>query len=598
VARREFPLRLNSQGVALPLGAALPFFSVAKVHLGIICGNEEAMIGRFLDSFLPHVDSLSVVRAIGNQPPDKSLDIAKERGCLTGEYLNAKGNDWPHIDNFAKARNQSFALAPEGTDFLMWADCDDLLTDTASKVLRLIRDGKDPEADVIYAPYVTNASGSYARRVRLIKTTAYDQWINAVHEDIEHKEGAKLTWAKELQVVHVPENNKRGSVLRNRRILEAIPAEERTGREWWFLFRECETQEDIPKAMEAAIIATGREDLGDEEKFVAYQTIGRWLKNVEDAERPLLEAVRLMPSRREGYAELAKLHLKRGSAAKALAYVSAMEAQDEPTEASWTHDASLYGWRAHDLRCLALAKNDRQEDARRLRRAWHKRNKVRIAIGHPTCRPEKAIAVREMALSRAAKPDQIAYYFGINEGDSEVVEALAHYPHGLSQAAPAGHASAVANYNAAARACAESGARIFLMLQDDLYPPHGWDEMIVRAFEGHMDAPAVLHLSDGFRKEGDPLMVAMCYNWRWWLGREWLLCPEYDGYWSDTEYSYRAYRDTKVINGRHIQLYHDHPIFTGAASDEEYRRQNNPEANERGKAIFQRRNPDAVAKGW
>lgn len=556
------------------------------------------MIGRFLDLFQPHVDSVSVVRAIGNQPPDKSLDIAKERGCLTGEYLNAEGNDWPHIDNFAKARNQSFALAPADTDWLMWADCDDLLTDTASKVLRLIRDGKDPEADVIYAPYVTNASGSYARRVRLIKTTAYDQWINAVHEDIEHKEGSKLTWAKELQVVHMPENNKRGSVLRNRRILEAIPVEERTGREWWFLFRECETQEDIPKAMEAAIIATGREDLGDEEKFVAYQTIGRWLKNVEDAERPLLEAVRLMPSRREGYAELAKLHLKRGSAPKALAYVNAMEAQDEPTEASWTHDASLYGWRAHDLRCLALAKNDRHEDARRLRRAWHKRNKVRIAIGHPTCRPEKAIAVREMALSRAAKPEQVAYYFGINEGDSAVVEALAHYPHGLSQAVPAGHASAVANYNAAARACAESGARIFLMLQDDLYPPHGWDEMIVRAFEGHMDTPAVLHLSDGFRKEGDPLMVAMCYNWRWWLGREWLLCPEYDGYWSDTEYSYRAYRDTKVINGRHIKLYHDHPAFTGAASDEEYRRQSNAEANERGREIFARRNPDAVAKGW
>lgn len=556
------------------------------------------MIGRFLDSFLPHVDSVSVVRAIGNQTPDKSLDIAKERGCITGEYINAEGNDWPHIDNFAKARNQSFALAPEGTDYLMWADCDDLLTDTASKVLRLLRDGKDPEADVIYAPYVTNASGSYARRVRLLKTIAYDKWINAVHEDIEHNEGAKLTWAKELQVVHMPENNKRGSVLRNRRILEAIPVEERTGREWWFLFRECETQEDIPKAMEAAIIATGRDDLGDEEKFVAYQTIGRWLKNVEDAERPLLEAVRLMPSRREGYAELAKLHLKRGSAAKALAYVNAMEAQDEPTEASWTHDASLYGWRAHDLRCLALAKNGMAEDANRLRRAYHKRNKVRIAIGHPTCRPEKAIAAREMALSRAAKPEQVAYYFGINEGDSEVVEVLSHYTHGLSQAVPAGHASAVANYNAAARACAESGARIFLMLQDDLYPPHGWDEMIVRAFEGHMDAPAVLHLSDGFRKEGDPLMVAMCYNWRWWLGREWLLCPEYDGYWSDTEYSYRAYRDTKVINGRHIQLYHDHPAFTGAASDEEYRRQNNPEANERGREIFARRNPDAVAKGW
>lgn len=556
------------------------------------------MIGRFLDSFQPHVDSISVVRAIGNQSPDRTLDIAKERGCITGEYWNAPDRQWEHVDNFAAARTQSWALAPEDAEWLMWADCDDLLSPTAEAVLRLIREGGDAQGDVIYAPYITDASGSYARRARLVSKKHYRQWINAVHEDVEHDPAAKLAWAIELQVVHMPENNKRKSVVRNRRILEAIPPENRTGREWWFLFKECEVQQDIPNAMAAAVVATGRDDLGDEEKFIAYQTIGRWIKDIEGSERPLLEAVRLMPHRREGYAELAKAHLARGSADKALAYVRAMEAQEEPNEASWTHDASLYGWRAHDLKCLALAKSGKPDDANRLRKAWNKRNKVRIAIGHPTCRPEKAIAVREMAFSRAAKPEAVAYYFGVNEGDSAAVEALAHYPHAVSQAVPEGHASAVANYNAAARAAAESGAKIFLMLQDDLYVPHGWDELIVRAFEGNMDAPAVLHLHDGFRKEGDPLMVAMCYNWRWWLGREWLLCPEYDGYWSDTEYSFRAYRDTKVINGRHIQLYHDHPAFTGAESDEAYRRQQNPEANARGREIFASRNPDAVTKGW
>ena len=571
---------------------------MAKIHLGIIVGNEEALIGRFLDSFQPHVDSVSVVRAIGNQSPDRTLDIAKERGCITGEYWNAPDRQWEHVDNFAAARSQSWALAPEDTDWFMWADCDDLLSPTAEAVLRLIREGGDAQGDVIYAPYIVDASGSYARRARLVSKKHYRQWINAVHEDVEHDPEAKLSWAMELQVVHMPANNKRASVVRNRRILEAIPEAERTGREWWFLFRECEMAQDIPKAMAAAVVATGRDDLGDEEKFSAYQMIGRWIKDIEGSERPLLEAVRLMPHRREGYAELAKAHLARGSADKALAYVRAMEAQDEPTEASWTHDASLYGWRAHDLKCLALAKSGKPDDAARIRKAYHKRNKVRIAIGHPTCRPEKAIAVREMALARAAKPDQVAYYFGVNEGDSAVVEALQHYPHAISQAVPEGHASAVANYNAAARAAAESGAKIFLMLQDDLYVPHGWDELIVRAFEGNMDAPAVLHLHDGFRAEGDPLMVAMCYNWRWWLGREWLLCPEYDGYWSDTEYSFRAYRDTKVLNGRHIQLYHDHPAFTGSESDEAYRRQQNPEANGRGREVFARRNPDAVAKGW
>jgi glycosyltransferase involved in cell wall biosynthesis len=568
---------------------------MAKVHLGIICGNEEAMIGRFLDSFLPHVDSLSVVRAIGNQEPDKTLEIAKQRGCLVGEYRNAEGHEWPHVDDFAAARNQSFAMAPEGTDFLMWADCDDLLSETAAKVLRLLRDGRDPGADVIYAPYVTNASGSYARRVRLIKTSAYDKWINAVHEDIEHKEGSKLIWSNELQVIHMPVNNKRGSVARNRRILEAIPEDKRTGREWWFLFRECEIQQDIPKAMEAAIVATAREDLGDEEKFVAYQTIGRWIKNLEDAERPLLEAVRLMPHRREGYAELAKVHLARGSAAKALAYLNAMEGQPEPSDPSWTHDASLFGWRAHDLKAVALSKAGHGKESDNLRREYRKRHRPRIAVGHPTCRPEQAIKIRELYLERAARPELVSYFFGVNEGDAAVVEGIKDYPHAVSAAVPKGNSSAVANYNAAAKAAAES-SKIVLMAQDDCYPPHGWDEQIVQAMEPHKGKPTVLHVFDGFRK--DQIMVLPCFNWSYFAGRKWLFNPEFDGYWSDTEWSWRAYKEGVVKDGRHIQFFHDHPLFTGAKSDAEYMRQQNPEAERRGREVFERVAPDAVAAGW
>lgn len=572
---------------------------MAKIHLGIIVGNEEANIGRFLDSFQPHVDSLSVVRAIGSAEPDKTLDIAKERGCIVAEYVNGEaGKDWPHVDNFAAARNQTFALAPEGTDWLMWADCDDVLAPSGETILKAIRGGQDIKGKVIYAPYVTSADGNYARRVRLIHKSVYKQWINAVHEDAEYEERSELAWSPELQVIHIPQNNRRDSPARNRRILEAIPSDKRTGREWWFLFRECEVQQDLGEAISAAVIATGRDDLGDEEKFVAYQTIGRYIKDAEEAERPLLEAVRLMPHRREGYAELAKVHLARGKAEKALAYVRAMEAQELGDEPSWTHDASLYGWRAHDLKCLSLAKCGMTKEEQRARKDWSRRYKPRIAVAHPTCRPEKAIAIRQMYLERAAKPESVAYFFGVCESDTAVVEALKHYPHSVSQAVPEGHASAVANYNAAARAATESGAKIFLAVQDDLYPPHGWDEQIIQAFKPHMDKPAVLHMSDGFRAENDPLMVIMCWNWRWWFGRQSLLDPEYDGYWSDTEYSYRAHRDGIVVPAHHIKFFHDHPAFTGAPTTEEYQRQSNPVANERGKEIFRRRNPDAVAKGW
>ena len=77
-----------------------------------------------------------------------------------------------------------------------------------------------------------------------------------------------------------------------------------------------------------------------------------------------------------------------------------------------------------------------------------------------------------------------------------------------------------------------------------------------------------------------------------------LLSPDYDGYWSDTEYSWRTYKRGEVIPAGHIKFWHDHPLFTGAASDAEYWRQQNPEAERRGRAIFACRNPDAVAAGW
>ena len=82
--------------------------------------------------------------------------------------------------------------------------------------------------------------------------------------------------------------------------------------------------------------------------------------------------------------------------------------------------------------------------------------------------------MRELYLERAARPELVAYWFGVNEADKAVVDGIKHYPHAVSPAVPDGHSSAVANYNAAARAAAES-AKIILIAQDDCYPPHGWD---------------------------------------------------------------------------------------------------------------------------
>ena len=52
-----------------------------RLSLSVITGNCERYVERFLDAFQPLVDEVVMVRAIGNQKPDKTLEIAAGRGC-------------------------------------------------------------------------------------------------------------------------------------------------------------------------------------------------------------------------------------------------------------------------------------------------------------------------------------------------------------------------------------------------------------------------------------------------------------------------------------------------------------------------------------
>jgi hypothetical protein len=557
-----------------------------NVHLCITCYNEAAIIGRFLDSFLPHVDGIHAVLARGASAADDTEEILRSRGVPVSHYKNGEpGAAWPHVDNFAAARQQSWEMGlAAGADWLMWADCDDVITESAEGVLAAIRRGDSVPSPALVGPYITGTDGSHAKRTRLVHREARPRWVNAVHEDIDLAPGTDRAWCPELQILHAPAADKRGSTDRNRRILEAIPEEERSGREWFFLFRECELAGDIVPAMTAAIRATACDDLSVPEKQAAYLTIGRWIKDIDGAEPPLVEALRLDPSRREPLYELARINHRHGRGDRARQWLALMEAIPMPDAPAWNHDASLYGWRAADL--AMRIRGDWQETLRRQR----KRPGIRISVAHPTCRPDEALRVREMWLERAVRPDTIEYVFGIEPGVAAAGQhEILRTPHAVSQPVPDGHSSAVANYNAAAMACT---GPIVIAAQDDIYPPHAWDEQIWRALGPHTARPAALWVHDGHRGDRDQLMVIMCITRQYLRQQGYLLCPEYDGYWSDTEFSWRAVRDGIVIDGRHIKFFHNHPAFTGAPSDEHYMRQQNPEANARGKAIFLRRNPD------
>ena len=60
-----------------------------KLSLCVIVGNVENYIARFIESFKPLADEIVIVRAIGNQKPDRTIEIAERLGAkIAPEYFN------------------------------------------------------------------------------------------------------------------------------------------------------------------------------------------------------------------------------------------------------------------------------------------------------------------------------------------------------------------------------------------------------------------------------------------------------------------------------------------------------------------------------
>ena len=131
--------------------------SAPLISLCLIAGNVETFIERCLTSFKTLADEIIVVRAIGNQTPDRTLEIAASLGARTGEYINQRHPEFPHIDDFAAARNLSWDMARG--HWLMWADTDDIIAPASAEFLRELILQKGDSFDVILTRYAIPDGG-------------------------------------------------------------------------------------------------------------------------------------------------------------------------------------------------------------------------------------------------------------------------------------------------------------------------------------------------------------------------------------------------------------------------------------------------------
>lgn len=324
------------------------------ISLCMIVGNEAEQILRCLDSAKEAFDQLCIVRAIGNQTADVTMRLARDWCVETGkdfsgaDYRNTI--EFPHVDDFAAARNLSFSLATNYWCF--WLDADDILETPAS-----IREAAtNTRFDGHQFRYLMPTGGEFYRE-RLIKRGA-GTWKDPVHETCTVN--GTLSCVPQVIIRHAPPSGERAHHgARNLAILQAHPEKLQCPRARFYLHEELLRLERRPEAIETGIKLAA--ELNGSMPAEHYEV----LLNLADLQPEKaadwsFQALQLDPLRREAVAMLVQNALHCGDVRHAVQYFRFLDSIPEPDPKPWTHRKIWHGWARNYLKVkiLRAARND------------------------------------------------------------------------------------------------------------------------------------------------------------------------------------------------------------------------------------------------
>jgi tetratricopeptide (TPR) repeat protein len=563
---------------------------MSKISLCLIVGNVEEYIERCLDSFKPIADEICVVRAIGAATPDKTLDICRDKyGARVAEYVNAQENkDWPHVDNFAAARQQSFDMATG--DYCFWCDSDDVL-EQGAEIVRELADRMEYAAYVF--PYKIFGRGIVVPRERMMLKNC-GKWLYPVHECFNFKiQPIRAVEDMRVVITHMPKPSKTGSNDRNLRILQSIPESEMTAGLLYHLHGELIGQNRTPEAIEAGKKALQHPNIGKAEKYEIFLNLSRLSENnLEMRQVFLQQAYAADPTRREALGLLVSNSLDLGRNEDGLAYARQMSATPLPACEAWNSRTAAYGWVGTEILCQALRANGMRDEAESLRRrSLLESGGARITLIHATRgRPQKASMARKIWHDFAERPEQVEHIFVLDADDEESI-ALRRMHH--LTIPPGG--GCVQAWN---QGCFAAGSNVFVQMSDDFMPPPLWDKIILERM-GDVTQPKVLAVSDGLRTD-KLLCMAICTR-EYWMQDWFLFHPWFKSMFSDNWFTELAYARKCVIEARDVEFTHEHVLKTGGKPDATYLQTNAPERYQGGAAILdqlRKREDWSAIPGW
>jgi glycosyltransferase involved in cell wall biosynthesis/tetratricopeptide (TPR) repeat protein len=299
--------------------------STPRISLCMIAPEtvDLAMLERCLESATPHVDEICIsVNYKGKKPKRR-----RELGRLLKHYKAITAKQ-PWADNFAAAREHSFALA--SNDWRMWLDTDDVLE--GGDQLRQIVAGLDtnawpaPQAGLAMPYYYGHDDHgnciTILTRTRVVHWPTGWQWIRRVHEDLAALVPVDRARTADVAVRHWPDFDEQSPPAeRNLRILQLeLQDDPNDKRTHLYLAHQYMALQDWPKAA-AWYERYLKGAPATMETWQAWHFLAvcwRQMEHYADSSRAEMEAISLAPDLAEPYFGLAEIALLTGEPAEAL----------------------------------------------------------------------------------------------------------------------------------------------------------------------------------------------------------------------------------------------------------------------------------------
>ena len=395
------------------------------VSIALIAGpGEGAILRRLIESSRGLWDQVVVVPAVGANNAHDVRQCAQEaagEALVCEEYQNSpEHKDWPHIDNFAAARNKAFSLATG--KYVIWADCDDIFEPGQADAHRqaiMDREAGKTEWDILVTIYdVQNSGMRNNKRERIFRRMDDGKlpahWERQIHERVTPAKDTKIGVAEHLKILHAPNGPKTSSAERNKRIIASRI--NGIGMEWYYLAQEHFLKNEYQQAIGPCLLALEHGDLGPAERYQLHTQASMMLSDRAKRLEHIGKAITLCPLRREAHGLLAADRMDHDDFTTAFHILKKVDSMPHTTD--WNQENRWYKHlpRALMAQCLRASKQNLDADIlvrEGFRTAWG-----RITVIH-VGEPEDCLRSLALYTDTADDPNAIQHMLITQRGNKQ-----------------------------------------------------------------------------------------------------------------------------------------------------------------------------------